>query len=360
MRVMQVIYSFEVGGAESVARDIALSISASHAIAALERDGPLKKFFDANNIKSYIINRQPTERLSPMFRLWKAMRDFKPDVVHTHQLYMLFYAWPGAMLAGARIVHTEHQYHSLLGSKARFRLRQLSRFCSAVTGVNEETSAFLRKQIGIPTHKVHTVVNGMDLDRYKTTPASRGEIGLSEDDLVAGIVARLNPVKDHSMLLQAFRQVVNQQPRAKLLVIGDGEERASLEQQTLQLNLDQNVRFLGMRSDVPDLLACIDVVVLSSRNEGLPLCILEAMATGKPVIATRVGGIPSVVRPGETGMLVDSGDIASMATALLTLLNDRELGKLLGINGRKLIEERYDLKKSAADYYSLYVNAERK
>ncbi|MFW6002708.1 MAG: glycosyltransferase, partial [archaeon] len=166
---MQVIYSFKVGGAESVARDIALnmSINVSHAMAALESDGPLRTVFDSNNIKSYVIDRQPTERLSPMVRLWKSMRDFKPDVVHTHQLYMLFYTWPGALLSRAKIIHTEHQYHSLMSDKALFRLRHLSRFCQAVTGVNEETSSFLREKVGIPEHKVHTVVNGIDLAKYQ-------------------------------------------------------------------------------------------------------------------------------------------------------------------------------------------------
>ncbi len=359
MRVMQIIYSFGVGGAEVVARDIALNMisNVSHSIVALETDGPLLNVLSAKNIKLYVINRQPTERLGPMFRLWRAMRDFKPDVVHTHHLYMLFYTWPGALLIGARIIHTEHQYHSLTSDKARFRLRNLSRFCQAVTGVNKETSVFLRDQVRIPEYKIHTVANGIDLEKYRAGALSRTEIGLSSDDLVAGIIARLNPIKDHATLLNAFRLVVEHYPKAKLLIIGDGEERSNLEQLTSQLKLAQNVQFLGFRTDIPALLACLDIFVLSSRDEGLPLCILEAMASAKPVVATNVGGIPAIVKSGVTGLLVPPADPQTMAKALLEVFVDVAWGRDMGKNGRRLVEQYYDLKISLNQYYSLYKEA---
>ncbi len=339
-----------------MARDIALNMTecCTHGVAALEHDGPLRQVLEAGQVATFLIDKKPTERFSPMLRLWRAMRQFKPDVVHTHHLYELFCAWPGALLSRTRIVHTEHEFFSLMSSKACFRLRQLSRFCSAVTGVNEETSAFLRDKVGIPAHKVHTVVNGIDLARFQQADLDRKALGLSEDDLVAGIVARLHPVKDHPMLLNAFRLVVDQESRAKLLIIGDGAERDKLEQQVVQLGLGEQVRFLGSRSDVPDILQCLDVFVLSSKEEGLPLCILEAMASGLPVVATNVGGIPTVVRPDENGMLVDPEDSRAMANALLSLFNDKKQRVRLGMNGRRLVEQRYNLKKSIAAYHSLY------
>lgn len=339
-----------------MARDIALNMSdgCTHGVAALEHDGPLRQVLEAGQVATFLIDKMTTERLSPMLRLWRAMRQFKPDVVHTHHLYELFYAWPGALLSRARIVHTEHEYFSLTTSKARFRLRQLSRFCSAVTGVNEETSAFLRDKVGIPAHKVHTVVNGIDLARFNQAGLDRKALGVSEGDLVAGIVARLHPVKNHAMLFNAFRLVVDQEPRAKLLIIGDGAERGKLEQQVDQLGLGGQVQFLGSRSDVPDILQCLDVFVLSSKEEGLPLCILEAMAAGLPVVATNVGGIPAVVRLDDNGMLVDPEDSRAMAKALLTLFADKEKRVRLSTNGRRMVEQRYDLKHSIAAYHSLY------
>lgn len=356
IRLLQVIHSLMIGGSECVARDIALNIGSDfdNGVVALDKDGPLREVFESNHTKTFIINRQPHERLRSMSRLWKAIRDFKPEVVHTHHLNQLVYALPGALLAGARLIHTEHEYFSLMFPRSLFLLRQLSRFCCAVTAVNQEIAAFLRKQVGIPSHKIHTVVNGIDIERYRPRTLPREELGLTEDDLVVGIVARLHPVKDHAMLIKAFRLVVDKQPMAKLLVIGDGAERQYLQQQTEEIGLGEHISFLGPRSDVPNLLACLDVAVLSSREEGLPLFILEAMAAAKPVVATRVGGIPAVVLPGKTGTLVNPGDDRSMASALLSLLNNKEQGDRMGINGRLLIEQHYDLRKSVSAYASLY------
>jgi len=356
MRVMQVIYSFDVGGSEIVACNIALNMKNDvvHGVAALESDGPLRQTLDNRGIHTWVINRQPNERIRPMLRLWKAMRNFRPDVIHTHHLYELIYALPGALFTGASIIHTEHEYYSLMTPKASFLLRHLSRFCRAVTGVNEETSTFLKEKVGIPFQKVYTVVNGINLERYGHCCPERTALGLAENDLIAGIVARLNQIKDHPMLLRAFRIVKDKLPQAKLLIIGDGTTRPQLEQLTTELELGETVRFLGTRSDVPELLSCIDIAVLSSREEGLPLSILEAMAAGKPVIATDVGGISTVVRPCETGLLVPAGDSKAMASALLTLFANPDSANQMGRTGRRLIEQNYDLKETLSQYISLY------
>lgn len=356
MRVMQVIYSFGVGGSEVVAKNIALNMTGDveHGVIALEIDGPLRQTLEGAGVRTWVIDKQPNERLRPMWRLLKAVQDFKPDVIHTHHLYELFYAWPGALLTGAHIVHTEHEYYSLMSTRACFQLRQLARFCGAVTGVNQETSAFLVQKVGIPSIKVHTIVNGIDLGSHVGDRQTREAFGLSEQDLIVGIVARLELVKDHSMLLRAFQRVVARLPRAKLLVIGDGSERPNLECLAQELGISGHIHFLGIRTDVPELMASMDLVVLSSKQEGLPLCILEAMASSKPLVATNVGGIPSVVIPDETGLLVPSGDVESMASALLYMLLNPDKAKHLGRNGRGMIEKYYDLKKTLASYHTLY------
>ena len=356
MRVMQVIYSFGIGGSEIVARDIALNMrhDTVHSVVALEFDGPLRQTLENEGVRTWVINRHPDEYLGPMLRIWRAIRDFKPDVVHTHHLYQLFYTWPGALCTGARIVHTEHECYSLLEPKSCFRLRQLARFCKIVTGVNSETSSFLREKVGISLHKVHTVANGINLNRYGHCRLSRVALGLTVNNLVVGIVARLDEVKDHPMLLRAFRIVAEKLPQASLLIIGDGPRRPQLEQLAGEFGLGEKVRFLGARFDVPDLLSCIDVMVLSSRMEGLPLSILEAMAALKPVVATDVGGVSAVVRPGETGLLVPAGDSEAMALALISLLADSDKANQMGRNGRRLIEQNYDLEKTLSKYISLY------
>ena len=246
-----------------------------------------------------------------------------------------------------------------MSHKVRLRLRLLSYLCRAVTGVNEETSSFLREEIGISPKKVHTIVNGIDLKRYAAHEPDRKALGFAVEDRVVGVVARLAPVKDHATLLQAFHIVAARLPRTKLLIIGDGPERPALESMVENLGLREVVHFLGARHDVPKLMANLDVAVLSSKEEGLPLCVLEAMAGGKPVVATRVGGIPSVVLHGETGMLVPPGDPAALSSALVSILSDADHAKQLGQNGRKLIERRFDLQNSLEGYYLLYKGMEK-
>jgi glycosyltransferase involved in cell wall biosynthesis len=359
MRILQVIYCFGIGGSESLARDIALNTPGNeeHGIIALEHDGPLQQVLKSSGVTTWLVDKQPNERFSPMIRIWKAMREFKPDVVHTHHFYELFYTWPGALLTGTPIIHTEHEYFSLQPSKVRFRLRQLARFCFSVTGVNQETSDFLCDNVGIPKKKVVTIVNGVDLDLFQQQGFNRQVLGLADDDLVVGIVARLEPVKDHAMLIQSFKIVSERIPRAKLLIIGDGSERLKLEQQTGNLGLKDSIRFLGARTDIPEILPCLDVVVLSSKEEGLPLSILEAMAAGKPVIATGVGGIPNVVIDKETGLLVPPGNIEKMSKALVDILSNKDMSDHMGERGYQLVEKHYNQKESLLQLYSLYLQS---
>lgn len=359
MRVFQVVYSFAIGGSEVVASNIAQNMDDGivHGVAALEFDGPLREKLEQAGVQTWVINRQPNERLSPMVRLWQAMRQFKPDVVHTHHLYQLFYTVAGAKLLGAQIVHTEHEYYSLMQRNSSPLLKKLSSLCRFVTGVNEETTDFLRGQVGIPESKLRTIVNGINLDRYrgsKNDGPPPGGVYMMDGDLVVGVVARLDPVKDHATLFRAFHKIVAKMPHARLWVIGDGDTRSQLEQMVRDLELIDNTRFFGIRLDIPELLSCLDVLVLPSVNEGLPISILEGMAAGKPVVATDVGGVATVVRPGETGLLVPAGDSGAMASAILTLLEDREKGEQMGKNGRRLVELNYNLEDTIAGYLALY------
>lgn len=356
MRIMQVIYSFMIGGSEIVALNLCLNSKDKliHSVASLEMSGPLRNDFDINKVCTFVINKQPKERISPMLRLWKAMKIFKPDIVHTHHYYQLFYAWPGAILTGAKIVHTEHEYYSLMNDKVSFRLKNISRFCNYVTGVNDETCSFLKNEVGIPEKKVFTIVNGIDLNRFNNSSIARSDLGLRSEDFVIAVVARLHPVKDHPTLLRAFRLLLNECPRAKLLIVGDGDERQPLHLLVEQLCLAEHVNFLGIRHDIPEILSCVDLVALTSVEEGLPMCILEAMAAGKSVVATNVGGIPSVINDGENGFLVPVGDVNLLFQALLKIHNNKDIAQRMGHVGKRMIENRYNLSRSVEKYINLY------
>jgi glycosyltransferase involved in cell wall biosynthesis len=171
---------------------------------------------------------------------------------------------------------------------------------------------------------------------------------------LVGIVARLAPVKAHEHFLQAAAEVHKAMPRARFLIVGDGERRAELEQLAERLDLKDAVRFLGWRRDMPRIYADLDVVALSSLNEGSPVSLIEALAAARPVVATSVGGVPEVVVHGVTGLTVAASEPKQLAQAMITLLQDRQLAQQLGAAGRRHVYPRYDASRLVDDMRSLY------
>lgn len=357
LRIMQVAYSFAIGGSEMVARDIALGLAKAgwpSGVCALEYDGPLRGELQEQGVTTVVIAKQGREVFGPMVRLWRAFRAFRPDVVHTHHVYELIYAWPGALLCGARLIHTEHEFHSLAGDRRRLLLRFLSVFCRKVTAVNEETAAYLREVVKIPARKVVTVVNGIDLDRFSAARNIRKELKLPTAIPIVGIVARLEAPKNHALLLRTFLRVSGHFPDVRLLVVGDGLLRSRLEELALELKLADQVIFLGARRDIPELLATMDLFVLSSDREGLPVALLEAMAAGLPIVTTAAGGIPSVIEDGVTGLLVSPGDEIGLAEKIEVVLKNLDLRDKLGENGKFFVLKHYSFERVLEQYMDLY------
>ena len=183
----------------------------------------------------------------------------------------------------------------------------------------------------------------------------RGELGIPGEAPLIGIVARLVPIKAHEVFLQAARQLRPQLPTARFLVIGDGERRAELESLAQHLGLGPAVRFLGWRSDLPRVYADLDVVALSSRNEGSPVALIEALAAARPVVSTAVGGVSEVVIDGATGLTVPPDEPAQLAAAMERLLSSRDLADRLGTAGRRHVYPRYDSSRLVEDVRALYL-----
>lgn len=357
--VVQVVYSLGIGGSEILGRDIAIRLKNkgySSSVCALEHGGPLERDLRSNGIRYHIVDKRPGRGLSAMWRLYGLFREIAPDIVHTHHLYELVHSFPGARLAGAKIVHTEHEYFSLSNPKAKLLLKGLSTFCERVTTVGENVTEFLNNEVGIPRRKLMTIPNGIDRKRFNPEIVP-GKRFFPEDAQTIGIIARLEKAKDHCTLLHAFQKVLGECPNARLLIVGEGSEKVALQGECTRLGLQKEVGFIGLQRDIPQILAAIDIFVLSSIEEGLPISILEAMAMRKPVVATAVGNIPEVIKHNQTGLLVAPKDKDGMASAILKLLRDREFGFSMGANACRLIRERYDLDETFARYAALYESA---
>ena len=354
----QVIYSFAIGGSEVLGLNIATFMKRQgwrSSLCAIEYGGPLEPILEQEGIPNIWISRSTSSKVDAFLRMLRFFRQQRPDVVHTHHVYDLIYALVPAILSGARIIHTEHEYYSLLGKKTLI-LRCLSYFCYAVTSVSEEVTNFLAETVKVSKDKLHTITNGIDIEKFSgTSLLARQSIGVTENSFVIGIVARLEPEKNIETLLKAFAEVSRQRSDAVLVIVGDGSQRTVLEELSRELNVQQNVRFLGVRLDIADVVSLFDVFALPSRREGLPISILEAMSCGKPVVASDVGSINSVIIPGENGFLIEPDDAGKLATYLMNLMDDPNARILFGIRSRQLIEKSYNNISSMGAYLDLYL-----
>jgi glycosyltransferase involved in cell wall biosynthesis len=235
--------------------------------------------------------------------------------------------------------------------------RLLTPLTDAFIAVAREHGRFLVDETRFPKKKVHVIANGVDADRFQPSASrrarTRGQLGVSDDTPVCGIVAALRPEKNHELFLAAAARVCRQRPDAQFWIVGDGDEKEKLQRITRQTGLSQNVRFLGSRPDVPHLLAGMDIFSLTSHNEANPVSILEAMAVGVPVVATRVGSVAESVTSGLTGYLVDPGNVDDLAQHWLSLFDDRTRSRQLGAAGREAVCKNWSLASMVQGYQDL-------
>ncbi|MBF0525983.1 MAG: glycosyltransferase family 4 protein [Deltaproteobacteria bacterium] len=225
------------------------------------------------------------------------------------------------------------------------------------------TGSFIKDQMvrdnGLDPAKIFSIPTGVDITRFHpdvpALPGLRDELGIPATAPVVTMVALMRNWKRHDILLEAARLVVREHPDLKVLVVGGGPDRAVIEQKASDLGLENQVVFTGHREDVPQLLAISDVTALTSdSSEGVPQTVLQYLAMAKPVVGTTAGGIPELIRDGETGLLVPINDAAAVAQAILRLLRDRGLGRRLGLTGRELVARVYDREKMVDQTEQLY------
>jgi glycosyltransferase involved in cell wall biosynthesis len=301
--------------------------------------------------------------LASMVRL---IRAHKPDVVHTHMAKAGTVGRLAAHICGVPlIVHTYHGhvFHSYFGrAKTKVFLtieRALGLATDRIIVLGDGQRAEIASYGVAPSRKLEPIRLGLELRQFLHVEQTRGtlrrELGVDASTPLVGIVARLVPIKAHEVFFQAAARVLEQQPRAEFLIIGDGERRAELEALVDGLGIKHAVRFMGWRRDMVSVYADLDVVALTSRNEGSPVALIEAMASARPVISTRVGGVPEVVVDGVTGLTVPASDPGAMADGILKLLRDRDLADRLAAAGRRHVYPRYDSSRLVDDVRNLYL-----
>lgn len=288
-------------------------------------------------------------------RIRELLDEYSVDVLHPHGYKADFYARAAAWPRRVALVATCHNWPSRSLSMRAYAA--LDRLCmrgfDRVVVLSDPIAAILRHS-GIRAEKVETIFNGVDIERFRTAhPTFRHEVASGDESLV-GFVGRFVPNKGGEILLHAAQKVLRVRPETKFVLVGDGPCRKEWELLTDSLGIRNQVRFAGVRQDMPGVYASLELLVLPSLCEAMPMCVLEAMAAGKPVIATRVGAVPNLVVPDDTGLLVDPGDIDGLAVALVQILNDPERAHRLGENGRTRAIEHFSADTMAMRYLELY------
>ena len=360
------VLSLDVGGLERlVVSLIGAATEQGHCVSVvcIERPGKLTAEAEAAGARVLSLDK-PSGRLPHYIeRAAELLAELQPDVVHTHQIGAAWYLGPAARRQGRPVIHTEHVNGFDLASgwwkKVKTRLlvrdaaRRIDRFCC----VSDDIARAATRWRTVPSAKVEVVPNGIRAtmpDGLPAPEAVRESLGIPATAPVIGTVGRLSEVKQQDLLIHAARQLLDRWPDLRVVLVGDGPERARLESVAREAGMQDRVLFLGYQPCPEQFLRILDVFVLTSRTEGFPVSLLEAWRAERPVVTTAVGGIPAIVTDGENGLLVPAGNEAVITSALGRVLDDRELASRLGRAGRETLVKRYSLERMTAEYERRY------
>jgi glycosyltransferase involved in cell wall biosynthesis len=370
LRVLELIVSTGLGGGPAQVRELVGHLApAEFAVTvAGPSDGPYARIFGEGGTPFVEI---ATDHLGirPLTAVLRLVRAGKIDLVHSHGKGAGLYGRLAARRAGVPAIHTFHGIHYAGFPAGLDRLylaleRRLARMTEAVVYVSQSEARDAAVLGLAPRGRTHVIVNGIDVRRIALAatprPAARKALGLEPDALVVGTVARFDPVKALDVLLRGFAVLAAIQPTARLVLIGDGPEARRLRALAGSLGIDAQVRFAGVVADASRLLPALDLYASASRREGLPLALLEAMACGLPVAATRVSGHVDVVEDGVTGVLVPPDDPAALGRAMDALVANPARREVMGQAGRRRAEECFAASRMAAETANLYRVAARR
>ena len=347
------------GGAERVISNLSASLDPARyrAILCLFRPGWIQEHTENRGVRTYVIPTQGMFDWRWVLRVKRLLKDEHVDLIHAHEFDANVQGTFVAALSGVPLVATVHG-KNYFWEKLRRRLayQWVSRNATMVA-VSENLKQFIVEKVGVDSGHVKVVYNGVDLLPHcgpDDIDQCRKELDLPTSDQIVGVVGNLYPVKGHQYLIAAIPAVLAKCPNTTFIFAGRGQLEGELKEQAHQLGVAQKVRFLGLRQDIPRILAVLHAFVLPSLSEGLSMAILEAMVAGKPVIATDVGGNPELVEDSETGYLVPSQNSQALADRLISLLMNRDRALQFGKVGQLRAQGQFSLRTMVREYQGIY------
>jgi len=351
IKIIHLITGLNFGGAERLLLDLARGLDSEHfevKVATVVAGGPLEEEFRAAGVPVRIFKKKSRIGFGVIWKIRKYLRVEAPDIVHTHLFGGDTWGRFAAILARVPvIISTEHNTNLDEGWAKRKVKKFLSFFTKKIIAISEAVQNYSIVRDRISAKKIVVIRNGINLEKFSSLPEKK-----FGDPPVIGVVGRLEEQKGHKYLFEALN-LIKTIPWI-LWVVGDGSLKNDLEHLAKDLNLRERIIFLGARRNVPEILSKIDIVVMPSLWEGLGIAVLEAAAAGKPIVASRVGGIPEIISDGETGILVEPGNVKSLADGLEHVLLGKIDAKDMGARARKMVEEKFSVEKMIQEYEELY------
>lgn len=361
-KVMQITHSLAMGGLQQVLLNLCRHIDRSMfdiSVVCLKELGVFAKKLHELDIEVILIPHTKRTDYFTFVKLAHILREKKIDIIHTHNTQPFIDGTLAALLAGVKtVVHTDHS--RVFPDKPRYMVaeRVLSNFAYKIIGVSDTVVNNLMHYEKIPKGRMLTIHNGINAEDYELSvniKNTRRELGLYDSSPVLGISSRLSHLKGISYLLKSMCDIRRVHKNVMLLIIGDGPERKQLEQETIALGLQKQVLFLGERENIQPFFKIFDIFVLPSLSEGMPICLLEAMASGCPIVTTKVGGVPEMIENGKNGLLVNPANSEDLSKAILSLLENESLRHSLAIEGKRIVRERFCALKMAKTYEQIYL-----
>lgn len=361
IKILYVALDMDLGGLQRIVHLLIEGLNRRRfepVLCCFDRGGVFYDALRSEGVRGRILHRRPGPFDGTLLRnLIRYVRENEIDVIHSQNACAL-YAGLAGLVTGVPVIHTDHG--RLVPDKRSAILEDwlASHFLHAIVGVSEELTAYLNSRLGIAAKKLKTIVNGVDTDRFmpvtrERKDALRAQNGLGPHDLVLGTVCRFDPIKNLPFMISSMPEIVKQLPHAKLVIVGEGPMRQSLEEIIHALGMAQYIAIWPRRHDIEQVMPQFDVYVCTSLSEGTSMTILEAMACGLPIVASAVGGNRSLI-DSTNGFLFSVKDVEAYVSNVVSLFLDSARMDSMGAESRIRAERLYPLRRTRQRYQSLY------
>ncbi len=362
INVLHITFDMRIGGTEQVIKNLVEATDENQfntSILCIEKPlGPFGKLLVDRGIQIDLFQRKNGFDRSLIGQIRQYIKKHHVDIIHCHQYTPWVYGVFASLFLNVKVVFTEHgRFYPDSGSwKRRFINPTLSFFTDKITSISEATKQALVEFEYLSSKKIDVVYNGISPKKPQTEVVSslREQYNFKQSDIVFGTVARLDPIKNQTLLINAFHQVLIQTPNCKLLIVGDGDERENLELLTEKLNIAESVIFTGYITQPVNYMALMDVFLLPSLSEGTSMTLLEAMSLSKPCIVTSVGGNPEVIQDQHNGIVIGNQELEQLMSAMVKLAENKVERETFGQNGENLFNRKFLVKSMAANYQKIY------